>query len=222
MREVDLSLFEFDYDLTWMGFFLDGERRILGRYGGRDADSPGGRVSLRGLRHSMKAALAKHRSGTAPRPTRKPFTVESFSAAKNLPENACVRCHEVYDLRRRSLQAEKKWSLDQLWVYPQPENVGLSLDIDEGDRVARVRAGSPAAKAGLRKGDRLGNVNALSISSFADLQYALHVAPRKGSLALSWKRDGKSMKAELALEEGWKKTDLSWRWSLRSLDPSPW
>ena len=45
--ESDLNVFEFDYDLTWMGFFLDGAGRELGRYGGRDALSAEGRSSPR-------------------------------------------------------------------------------------------------------------------------------------------------------------------------------
>src|SRR5438128_2335383 len=100
MREVDLGLFDFDYDLTWMGFFLDPERRVLGRYGGRDADSAEGRVSLEGLRFAMTRALERHRAGKAG-PVRKvgrPRTVMDFAAAKELPEKACVRCHQVYDL----------------------------------------------------------------------------------------------------------------------------
>src|SRR5438067_1852100 len=103
MREVDLDLFDFDYDLTWMGFFLDPAGRVLGRYGGRDADGPETRVSLAGLRHAMQKAVARHRAGGAgPPPARKarPRTVEDYSAAKRLSQTACVHCHEVYDLRR--------------------------------------------------------------------------------------------------------------------------
>jgi predicted metalloprotease with PDZ domain len=223
MRGVDLSLFDFDYDLTWMGFFLDPQLRVLGRYGGRDADGPEGRVSLTGLAYSMKRALEKHRAGKAG-PVRKavPVTVEDYPAAKKLPETSCVRCHQVNEVRRQSLQSAGKWSLDELWVYPLPENVGLSLEIDRGDMVAKVREGSPAEKAGLLKGDRLADVNGVSIASFADVQYALHRAPAKGKVIVSWVRDGKSMKSELVLTAGWKKTDISWRWSLRGLDPPPW
>jgi serine protease Do len=223
MRSVNLDLFDFDFDLTWMGFFVDPHWRILGRYGGRDADSAEGRVSLAGLRYAMKRALDKHRAGkSGPAPKiDKPRTVMDYAAAKQLPEKACVRCHQVYDLRRQTLQAQDKWSLDQLWVYPLPENVGLTLEVDRGDRVERVKEGSAAAKAGLRKGDRLLSVNGASIASFADLQYALHRAPAKGKLPIAWARGEETMKAELTLADGWKKTDVSWRWSLRGLDPPP-
>ena len=32
----DLNLFEFDYDLTFMVFFLNAEGKVYARYGGRD------------------------------------------------------------------------------------------------------------------------------------------------------------------------------------------
>src|SRR5262249_5626441 len=55
--------FDFDYDLTWMGFFLDAGGHVYGRYGGRGAESAEGRVSLAGLRYAMDAPLAPHPRG---------------------------------------------------------------------------------------------------------------------------------------------------------------
>src|SRR5262245_53550479 len=156
MRGVDLDLFDFDYDLTWMGFFLDDDGRVLGRYGGRDADSADGRLSLAGLKYAMERALEQHRSAKVkPAPARRtPRTVDDFAATKRLSDRACIHCHQVYDLRRETLQEEGKWRIDELWVYPLPENVGLTLAVDQGDRVMSVRRGSAADLAGLRKGDR--------------------------------------------------------------------
>ncbi len=224
MRGVDLDLFDFDYDLTWMAFFLGGDGRVLGRYGGRDADSPEGRVSLAGLRYAMAAALEAHQrgAGTPPPPTKAPRTAEQFAAAARLPQTACIRCHQVYDLRRESLRMSGKWSLDELWVYPPPENVGLTLEVDRGDVVARVAPGSAAARLGLAKSDRLLTVGGRPVASYGDVQYALHKAPAKGTVEVRWRRDGEERGGELALAEGWRKSDVSWRWSLRGVEPSPW
>jgi hypothetical protein len=225
MRGVDLDLFDFDYDLTWMSFFLNADGVVYGRYGGRDAESADSRVSLAGLRYAMKAALARHRRGETERPrtrTEPPRTVEQYSAARRLPARACVHCHQVYDLRRESLQAAGKWRLDEVWVYPLPENIGLTLEVDRGDVVARVAADSAADRAGIRAGDRLLTINSQSIASFADVQYALHYAPVAGSLTIAWQHNGETKKGRLMLAAGWRKTDISWRWSLRGLDPSPW
>jgi hypothetical protein len=224
MREADLDLFDFDYDLTWMGFFLGADGRVLGRYGGRVADSAEGRLSLAGLKYAMERALERHRreKPPAPPPPARPRTVEDFSAAGTLSPRACVHCHQVYDLRRESLLSEGKWRREELWVYPPPENVGLTLEVDRGDVVERVAAGSAAERAGLQKGDRLVTLAGRPVASFADAQYALHRAPEKGTIAIVWRRGGKDHSAGLTLAEGWRKTDISWRWSLRGVDPLPW
>jgi serine protease Do len=224
MRGVDLDLFDFDYDLTWMGFFLNADGTVYGRYGGRDAEPAESRVSLAGLRYAMEAALARHRRmETHPSPTEtKPRTVEQYPAVRRLPERACIHCHQVYDLRRESLQAAGKWRREDLWVYPLPENIGLRLDVDRGDRVALVSPDSPAARAGIRADDRLLTIDDRPIASFADVQYALHRAPMHGSLTITWQHAEETHTRELDLAEGWRKTDLSWRWSLRGVDPSPW
>jgi hypothetical protein len=249
MRGVDLDLFDFDYDLTWMGFFLHSDGTIYGRYGGRDAESAESRVSLAGLRYALEAALARHRRTdlksvlpeplTLPSPPRgegrqllpsplggegrvRGRTAEQYPAARRLPERACIHCHQVYDLRRESLQAAGKWQREDLWVYPLPENIGLTLDVDRGDRIARVAADSIADRAGFQAGDRLLTIGDRPIASFADVQYALHRAPARGTLTIAWQHDKETRKRELTLSEGWRKTDISWRWSLRGVDPPPW
>lgn len=224
MRGVNLDLFDFDYDLTWMGFFLDADDRILGRYGGRDPESPDSRVSLAGLRYAMQRALQRHRTEKKSKkvPGSRPRTVDDFPATKRLPAQVCIHCHQVYDLRRESLQSEGKWKRDELWVYPLPENLGLHLQVDQGDLVRAVDRDSPAFRVGIRPGDKLVTANEQPISSFADLQYTLHRAPAKGDLSLCWERAGMRYQGKITLAEGWRKTDLSWRWSLRGVDPPPW
>ena len=225
MRGVDLDLFDFDYDLTWMGFFVNADGTVYGRYGGRDAESAESHVSLAGLRYAMEAALARHRrmeTHPSPPETKSPRTVEQYPAVRRLPERACIHCHQVYDLRRESLQAAGKWRREELWVYPLPENIGLTLDVDRGDRVARVAPDSLAARAGIRASDRLLSIDDRPIASFADVQSALHRAPVSGTLTITWQHAEETHTRELPLAEGWRKTDLSWRWSLRGVDPPPW
>ena len=78
----DLSLFEFDYDLTFMVFFLDGRERIYARYGGRDSQGPDSRQSLAGLRYTMESVLQEHRKADprfAPGNTGPPFFIRSIA-----------------------------------------------------------------------------------------------------------------------------------------------
>ena len=155
---MDLNLFEFDYDLTWAAFFLNADEHVYGRYGGRDASGPDERISLDGLRHAMRAALAAHQrmpNAKPAAPRDRPLLAENYPAARRLRRGECIHCHQVYEFRREELQAAGRWTKDEVWVYPQPENVGLILDINAGDRVRAVAPDSPAGRAGLQPGDTL-------------------------------------------------------------------
>lgn len=220
---VDLNVFDFDFDLTWVGFFLDASERVYGRYGGRDAASAEGRLSLAGLKYAMQAALEAHRLQSkvpAPPRTEQPLRAEAYSAAKQLRPGECIHCHQIAEFRRQDRQLTGKWTREELWVYPPPENVGLNLEVDRGNRVRTVAAESSAARAGLRPGDLLVRLNGISVASFADAQYALHRAPVQGTIPLSWQRDGQTMTGQLELASGWRKTILTWRPSMRALLPT--
>lgn len=217
----DLTVFEFDYDLTWAAFFLDADEKIYGRYGIRDASSSDGRLSLAGLRRALDTALASHRKGTGiVSPKRTPQRAEDYPAAKRLRRGECIHCHQIYEFRREQRQGAGLWSREERWVYPLPENIGLTLNREREDEVQSVRTGSPAERAGLRAGDLLTTLNDLPIASAADVQYALHRAPAKGKVVAVWKRGDAVAKAALELSEGWRWTNLTWRPSMLDVLPS--
>src|SRR5262249_6899284 len=126
--------------------------------------------------------------------------------------------------------AAGKWKLDEVWVYPLPENVGLTLDVDRGDRVRAVAAGSAAARLGPAAGDTLRAGHRRPVAGPADRHDAPHRAAGRragrrgragGSVPVAWERAGQAHSGRLDLAEGWRKTDVSWRWSLRGLQPEP-
>lgn len=217
---MDLRRFEFDYDLTWYVFFLNADETIYGRYGGRDAANAEARLSMKGLRFAMGRALEMHRA--PPQPPRpqagRPQRAEDFLAARR--HEGCIHCHNVNEFRRADLKAAGRWDRESIWVYPPPENVGIALDVDVGDRIKAIVGGSPAEGAGMRPGDRLVKLNGSPVASFADASYALHKAPREGKVPVSWVRGGEERSATLALPEGWRKTNLTWRPSMLDLLPS--
>jgi hypothetical protein len=226
ISDVDLNLFDFDYDLTWMGFFLNADEQVYGRYGSRDARSAEGRISLAGLKYAMQSALAAHRGRAAASPDGgirgrpKPLRVADFPTARRFAGNECIHCHQVKEFRRESLQAEGKWRREEVWAYPLPENIGLVLDVDRGNHVQSVTADSPAAKAGIRPGDLLKTVHGIPTASMADVQYGLHRAPAAGRVIATWQRQGKLHTAPLQLAEGWRKTNITWRPSLLDILPA--
>jgi serine protease Do len=216
---MDLRRFEFDYDVTWYAFFLNADETIYGRYGGRDARGAEARFSWKGLRYAMERALEQHRQ--PPPPTRlagRPLRAEDYPAAKQ--HRGCIHCHNINEFRRAAELAAGTWQRDSIWVYPLPENVGLVLDNDAGDRIEAVLENSPAARAGLRAGDRLIRLNGYTVASFADVSYALHKAPAQGSIPIIWERNGHVQQGELRVSAGWRKTNITWRPSLLDLLPA--
>ncbi len=214
---VDLRLFDFDHDLNFYVFFLGPDERVYGRYGGRDGKSAEGRLSMASLRYAMNAAIEAHanrpKEPPPPRPG-KPILAEEFAAAKRLRKGECIHCHQVNEFRREEQKKDGTWSKDRLWRYPLPENVGITLAVDQGDLVKSVTEQSPAARAGLKAGDTLRTINGIGISSFADAQFALDRAPAEGDIDIGWRRDGKSLSAKLKPTQDWKRTNITWRPSL--------
>lgn len=153
----------FDYDLTWAGFLLGPDEVVCGRCGGRDAASADGRLSLAGLRHAMQSALDFHRRLEAerrvPRKAR-PLRAEDYPAARRLRRGECIHCHQVYEFRRAERQAKGLWKRDEVWGYPLPESVGLTLEVDRGDRVRGVARGSPPSEPGCTSGTSFGGSTA--------------------------------------------------------------
>jgi predicted metalloprotease with PDZ domain len=215
---VDLNLFEFDYDLTFMVFFLNAEGKVYARYGGRDAESADSRQSLKGLAYTMKSVLDMHgreKKEFAPRSHEGTRYIREVSGPRRF--GRCVHCHQVKEIFHADLQRKGKWSRDLAWRYPLPENLGLTLEVDRGNVVKGVTKKSAAAAAGLKAGDVIRRLGGVPIHSFGDAQFALDIAPRAGSLEVVWQRGGKVLKEKLALRDGWRKTDISWRPSMQRL-----
>ena len=216
IQGADLSLFEFDYDLTWAAFFLSADEVIYGRYGGRDATSDDGRLSLAGLTYAAGRALERHKEPAKPQAARTVDRVEDYPAAKARKRQDCIHCHQVNIFRRSAAP----WDKEDRWVYPSPETVGLTLDVDRGDTVKAVAEGSPAAKLGLKAGDVVTKLNGLPVASIADAQFALNKAAKAGAIPVEWTSGTNGMKGELTVAAGWRKTDPTWRPSLYDLLPT--
>jgi len=220
---ADLNLFEFDYDLTWAGFLMNAEEKVYGRYGSRDASGPDGRLSLAGLRLAMERALDAHRRDPKAKPPRRlsePLLVENYPAAQRRRRQECIHCHQVYEFRRDQLQSQGKWRKDQIWVYPLPENVGLTLNVDRGNHVRSVAPASAADRTGVRAGDVLQSVNGFQVASIADVQFGLHRALPDGTIPITWLREGKTITGALDVKPEWRRTNITWRPSLLDILPS--
>lgn len=207
--------FEFDYDLTWYCFILDPDLGILGRYGGRDASGPDDRNSLKGLRFAMDMALKNRGKGVAP-PSGKPVRAEDYPAAKK--HNGCIHCHNIKEFQRADQLALGNFDRNALWAYPPIDNLGMVLDVDQGNRLTKVNPGSAAADLGLAKGDVLLTLNDRPIHSFADASFVLH-KHLAGPIEIQWTRGTLAMKGQLLPKGDWRKSNITWRPSMLDILP---
>lgn len=236
---MDLSLFQFDYDLTWAVFFLNADRTIYGRYGSRTQKEGGHDISLEGFAKAMAGALTLHRAypankaelagktGLAPQyatPEQYPSLKVRFRARLNENEKlrqSCLHCHMIHNARRDVVRSAKQLLTDeQLWPYPLPDTLGLKLNPTEMATVVSVARGSAAAQAGIQPADEIVRLAGQPIISLADVQWVLEHAKAGSTLKAEVKRAGQVRSLSLPLTAGWRRGDISWRtstWDLRRM-----
>ena len=240
-NRLDLSLMQFDYDLTFAVLFMNADRTLYGRYGTRtemeDAEKD---ISMNGLAEALKGALKLHEQypanksqlvGKQPRPT--PYrTPDMLPALRGKYKEgldydgqvvrSCLHCHQIRDAKREEYRTAGKPIPDEiLFPYPMPTVMGIKLDPDYAAKVKHVNSDSPAARAGVEAGDLILSINDQPILSTADIQWVLHTADSETTLTLALKRESESPTATINLPEGWRRSsDIEWRvttWPLRRM-----
>jgi len=234
---IDLSVFQFDYELTWAVFLMNADKTIYGRYGCRsDHKDTTKDLSIEGLKKAMEGALELHRGypgnrkllagKTGPRP---PFatpeaipeiTGKPFAKPADGTRAGCIHCHQASTPDPWTLRTAKQVIPDRvLWPYPMPDDLGISLDPKERATVKAVAKGTAGEKAGFKTGDRITTMDGQPILSIADVQWVLQTAKEPGSVKAEVDRGGQKAELELPLEAGWRRSnDFSWRlmtWGMR-------
>ena len=235
MKGVDLSQFQFDYDLNWAAMFINADGTVYARYGTQSAKGADAYNSIESLEKTMRRVLALHKNYPAnkatlagklgrPKPYKTALQMPGMKHRSKLAgstaRNNCVHCHNIHDAEHEQLHDAGRLTHDALWRYPLPDNLGLQLDPGDGRIVTAVKANSPADKVGLRPGDVLSHADGQALTSIADLQWVLHNLPNtQASVTLKATRGERAIEKKLAMRAGWKKTDISWRGSLWSIKP---
>src|SRR5689334_17432558 len=238
-NDLDLTLFQFDYDLTFAAFFMNADRTIYGRFGSRSEREHAEKdISLDGFRKALAAALDLHKAypknrsalaGKQPLPVAKTRPEEYASlAGKYKPAldyegkvaASCMHCHQVREAERLSYRTANKPIPDEvLYPWPMPTLVGLTLDPKEKAKVTEVTSDSPADQGGFKAGDEIQFLNGQPIISIGDVQWVLHTAQAPASIEATVLRGRKTTRLNLALAKDWRvKSDISWRattWDLR-------
>lgn len=230
MNGVNLNLFQFEYELTWMSFFQNEEGRTYTRYGGRedhDAESHLNKASLLGV---MKQVLELHREGKVQPANRFEPVSESVSTPEDIPpmkamlskrKESCIHCHDVPGARLRHLDDLGQLNKNLIYTYPAPSRLGIHLDPVVQTKVKAVDPNSPASAAGLRSGDTIRTVSKQRVLTLGDFSRVLELAPESGALPIEVARSGESVHCEIKLSGDWRiSDDPSWRQSTGYLGPS--
>ncbi len=225
-NNLDLDLFQYDYDMSWSAMFLSPDLTVYGRYGSRDANGPASDrlLSVRGFRKAAERALELHQRFPANKTvlaakTGRPSEYDhprQISGLGDRPAMAaakqdCIHCHMVKEYAMRAKWLQGRLTEKDLWVYPMPERIGLTMDVDDGLIVEDVAENSPASRAGIVRGDNLVTLNQQPLVSTADIQWVLHHAPDDGQLSVTLRRNGKLVERTIQVSGGWKKSDIAWR-----------
>lgn len=239
-NSLDLTKFQFDYDLSFSTLFFNGDGTVYGRYGSWTHQKNSADQTLVGYKKALEAALSVHKGYPANKaelalkqpapipfvsPTDMPKLAERYK--RDLDWNgkvvgSCIHCHMVGDAMRTSYRDKRK-SVPDEWVFPMPapETIGMSLAGDQIAQVSAVTADSIADKAGFKAGDEIIKMAGQPLVSVADVVWVLHRTGESARHEVLVKRGGEETKLTLDLPAGWrKKTDTSGRasaWSLRAM-----
>ena len=239
---LDLSLFQFDTDVSFAAFFLNADRVTYGRYGTRSERVHAEKdISMEGFRAALAGALELHKgypankeslSGKQPLPVKfaspekYPALSSKYSPTLDYSTGkvaaSCIHCHMLGEAQRKVFRADRQPIPDDLLrPYPMPEVIGFSLDPKTRQHVSAVMAGSAADKAGLKAGDELLSIGGQPLLSIADVQWILHHTQSPAKLSAAVRRDGITNQLSLQLDAGWRNlSDISWRsstWDLRRM-----
>lgn len=232
MKGVDLSLFQFDFDLNWAGIFLNSDGVIYARYGTQSAEGSDAYNSVESLLLTMERVLELHarypgnlaelkakrgESRSISNPLELPGLRNPEKYAKQTERSNCIHCHNIHDAEHQHALEVGKYTAEMLWKYPLPENIGLKIDRKSGIRIDWVSTDSSASTAGLLAGEDIVRMNGQRITSIADMQWVLHHLPAGPTqVDIETSRTGPR---SLFLNTGWKKVDFSWRGSMWNAPP---
>ena len=233
MKGVDLHYFPFDRDLSFCVLFMNADGSIYGRYGTRATISRTEmtHISLPSFRKSLERALILHGKHPADKNAlaAKRIALSAHQYAEGMPHlekiqgpttaQNCIHCHMAGEGEVARKWREGKLSQPDIWVYPLPENIGLTLDVNDGLLVKRVHEESPAQVAGMKAGDELLAMNGQPLLSQSDIQWALHHLPEGAPCAVRLRRGNEELVCSLSLTGDWRRTEISWRDSLTGIRP---
>lgn len=211
---MDLSLFQFNWQTSWMVFLMNADKTIYGRYG------CSGGSTVAGLSKALEKALGFHKEypknkeefagkiGPTP-PWKTPEEMPTIKGQGKTREarnsRGCIHCHNIHEGYVASSQREGK-PLPARFKFPYPtaSQVGLSLDLGTCATLKAVKPGTPAEQSEFQAGDTILRLAGQPILSVADVQWVLFTADDAATIPAIVDRGGKTVELTLALPNGWR------------------
>ncbi|MCH8156302.1 MAG: thioredoxin family protein [Nitrospinae bacterium] len=237
---LDLSLFQFDYDLSFTTMFFNADGTVYGRYGSWAHQKDSQNKATASFKHALEGVLKIHQNYPAnkqslagkqgaPSRFKTPVDIPGLKGKFSLDLSwdkkvvqSCVHCHMIGGAITRNFRDSRKPITDKLiYAYPPPDAIGIQLSDKELGKVEAVAAGSPAAAAGLKPGDEIVSLAGQPLISTADFSWVLHNSPDSGILPAVVKRNGKTATLKFDLPTHWRAgsniSDRVGTWPLRAM-----
>ena len=239
-NSIDLSMFQFDYDLSFSAMIFHPEGKLIARYGSWQHQLDETETSTKSLQTTLQKATEiyrewdQYKDRIEPKqggqtPFKTPIEIPGLAGkyTRNLDWDgnvvqSCVHCHQIGDAYR-AWYRQRGERIPQELIYPMPDpiTIGLKLYQDTGTRIRQVQQGSPADQAGMEPGDDITGIDGAPISSIADIAWALHRSGDPGQSVWTVQRNSKSVNLRVTLEQGWRsKSDIASRvgtWQMRAM-----
>ena len=161
MDDVDVGLFDRDWNNTLYFFLLNADEQIYMRYGGRDSASPDAYLDLSSLELALQQGVELHRqylSGAA-----KPVTRPKAIFPREIPllvqrtfqQRQCVECHLIGNFQ--NLQREQAGTLEKLTHLYRSDikTLGITLTTPKGLVVKEAGGAVQAAGMSLATASRM-------------------------------------------------------------------
>lgn len=242
---LDLSKFQFDFDLSFSTLIFNGDGTLYGRYGSWKHQRDPREETTAGFRKALETALLIHRNkhpelkrqllegkqgkpSNYATPTKMPTLAKKYTRNLDWEGNvvkSCVHCHQIGDAKRTELrQAKKTIPNNLIYPFPSPETIGITFLSESNLVIKAVSPNSPASRAGLKHGDMIHNAEGQWLISHADFSWALHNADDEFILGGFFNYGGPTVQTNtltIKLPENWRrKSDISRRvgtWPMRAM-----